>query len=236
MDIVPNPWRAHDFGQDILTRLLARYDEEVVVNNFVFIIEEFRKHMAKEKDRLAEAVFRNLVSTDQLRFLGIANDLLWKLPKKKRARGTRLNKRSGGQLERSLFDIVPADDLNDMEKRVAWYLDDQDKWPFWYRNLPKGDDYGVQGWRRNRVYPDFIFTDVDETADGFNRVFVVETKGLHLKDYEDTRYKKALFDMCNDLATEISLSQLGRSLKDRQISFMVVDEDQWEQRFNQLFA
>ncbi len=203
LDIVPNPWRAYEFGQAVLTHLQGRYDHKVVVNNFVFIIEELRKHMATEKDRLAEAVFKELVSTDQLRFLVIANDLHWKLPKKRKDRPPWLPKNTGAPLERSLFDLV-HDDLNEMEKRVAWYLDDQDKLLFWFRNVPKRD-YGVQGWRRGKVYADFIFTDIDETGDGFNRVFVVETKGIHLKGSEDTEYKKTLFDTCNKLAKETTL-------------------------------
>jgi len=235
LDIVPNSWVAHEFGQTVLTRLLGKYDRPVVVNNFVFIIEELRKHLTNERNRLSEAVFREMLSADSLRFLVIANRLGWRFPRKRTARPQWLTKGTGAQLERSLFDPVP-DDLNDMEKRVAWYLDDQDKLLFWYRNVPKKDDYYVQGWRRGRVYADFIFTDVDETGNGFNRVFVVETKGLHLKGSEDTEYKRALFNTCNELAKETTLGQLGLKLHAKEVSFAVIDEDEWERRFNALFA
>lgn len=233
LDIVPNPWVAHEFGQTVLARLLKRYEEAVVVNNFVFIIEELRQHLQKEKDRLSEAVFREMLSADALRFLVIANDLGWKLPKKMKARPPWLPKDTGAPLERSLFDPVP-NDLNSMEQRVAWYLDNQDKLLFWYRNVPK-QDYAVQGWRRGKVYADFIFTDVDDTGSGFHRVFVVETKGLHLKGSEDTEYKKALFDTCNELAKETTLTQLGLKLQAKEVSFAVVHEDEWQRRFNNLF-
>jgi len=233
MDIVPNPWVAHEFGDRILKAILKRYNEDIVINNFVFIIEELRKHLLREKDRLAEEVFRGLISKDRLRFLVIANDLHWKLPKKQKGKSPWLNKRTGASLERTLFDMVP-DDLNEMEKRVAWYLDDQDKLLFWYRNVPK-KDYGVQGWRRNKVYADFIFTNKDDLGTGFNRVFVVETKGLHLKGSEDTEYKRALFDMCNDLATESTLTELGLELAGKDVNFSVIHEDEWERRFNALF-
>jgi type III restriction enzyme len=234
LDIVPNPWVAHEFGQTVLAKLLDRYDRPVVVNNFVFVIEELRKHLASEKDRLSEKIFREMLAGDTLRFLVIANDLGWKLPKKRKARPPWLPKATGAPLERSLFDFVP-NDLNEMEQRVAWYLDDQDKLLFWYRNVPK-QDYAVQGWRRGRVYADFLFTDVDETGNGFNRVFVVETKGVHLKGAEDTEYKEALFNMCNELARETTLSQLGWKLQARQVSFAVIHGDEWERRFNDLFA
>jgi len=235
LDVVPNPWVAHEFGRSVLARLLERNDRRLVANNFVFIIEELHKHWLQEKDRLSQQVFHEMLSNDTLRFLVIANDLGWKLPRKKKATYPPwLPKGTGAPLERSLFDPV-ADDLNEMEKRVAWYLDDQDKLLFWYRNVPR-QDYAVQGWRRGKVYADFIFTDLDDTGNGFNRVFVVETKGLPLKDYEDTRYKKALFDLCSKLAKRTTLSRLGLKLHAKEVSFAVVHEEEWERRFHQLFA
>ncbi len=235
IDIVPNPWVAHEFGKTVLDNLRSQFDEKTVVNNFVFIIEEIRKHLAKEKDRLAEQVFRNMISKDQMHFLVIANKLGHKLPKRRKVHPPRLTKPTGDQLERSLFDYVPYDDFDsEPERQIAWYLDDQDKLLFWYRNIPK-QDYGIQGWRKHRVFADFIFTD-KSNGNGFNRVFVVETKGLHLKDNDKTTYLKKLFNVCNERAREMTLTDLGMKLEANDISFLVVDESEWQDRFNALFA
>jgi len=234
IDIVPNPWIAHELGKTALQNLHARYEEKIVLNNFVFIIEELRKHVAREKDRLAKSVFRSLIDHDQMRFLVIANKLGYKLPKRKKVSAPYLTKKTGAPLERSLFDPIPADDLNQTEKQVAWYLDDQDKLLFWYRNLPR-QDYSIQGWRKYRVFADFIFTDKSD-GNGFNKVFVVETKGLHLKNSDDTNYKKALFNLCNERAEESTFTELGLTLPAKHITFLVVDESEWQARFNALFA
>lgn len=234
MDIVPNPWVAHEFGKNVLDGLLGRYDKKVVVNNFVFIIEELRKHLFKEKDRLAKHVFREMISQDEMRFLVVANDLGYKLPEKKLVRSThKLNKSSGEQLERSLFDYVPEEDFNETEKKVAWYLEEQERMFFWYRNVPK-EDYGVQGWRKYRIYADFIFAMNNNGENKIDRVFVVETKGLHLKGNEDTEYKRSVFDLCNDLAEETTTNQLGMELESQKVSYHVVDEEEWQQRFNEI--
>ncbi len=234
LDIVPNPWVAYEFGKTVLNKLLSKFPEKVVINNFVFIIEELRKHLAKEKDRLAEQVFRNMMSQDQMHFLVIANKLGYKLPKQKKTHPPRLNKANGDHLEKSLFDYVCRDDFDsDLERQIACYLDDQDKLFFWYRNVPK-QDYGVQGWRKHRVFADFIFTD-KSNGNGFNKVFVVETKGIHLKGSEDTEYKRNLFNLCNDRAKETTLTDLGIKLPAKDISFLVVDELEWQTRFNALF-
>jgi type III restriction enzyme len=236
LDIVPNPWVAHEFGEHVLQDLLGQYDKKVVVNNFVFIIEELRKHLSGQKDRLAKEVFAEMLSNDQLRFLVIANDLAYRLPEKKRVRSARtLTRQTGEQLERSLFDYVPEEDFNEMEKRVAWYLEEQERLFFWYRNIPK-QDYSVQAWRKHRIYPDFIFSTTGNGGNGFDRVFVVETKGLHLKGSEDTEYKRSVFDLCNDLAKETTTNQLGMELESKKVSFHVVDEVEWQQRFNEILS
>jgi len=234
IDIVPNPWVAYEFGKTVLDTLRSKFPETIVINNFVFIIEELRKHLENEKNRLAEQVFRNMISKDQMHFLVIANKLGYKLSKRRKVHPPKLNKSTGEQLERSLFDPVPEEDFNETEKQVAWYLDDQDKLLFWYRNIPK-QDYGIQGWRKHRVFADFIFTD-KSNGNGFNRVFVVETKGLHLKDNDKTTYLKKLFNVCNKRAREMTLTDLGMKLEAKDISFHVVDELDWQDRFNALFA
>jgi len=234
IDIVPNPWVAYEFGKTVLDNLRQSHDEKIVVNNFVFIIEELRKHLAREKDRLAEHVFRDMIAQDQMHFLVIANNLGYKLAKPRKTPAPFLTKKTGAPLERTLFDPVPANELNETEKHVAWYLDEQDKLLFWYRNIPK-QDYAIQGWRRHRVFADFIFTD-KSNGNGFNKVFVVETKGIHLKDNDKTTYLKKLFNVCNKRAREMTLTDLGMKIPAKDISFFVVAEDEWEDRFNALFA
>jgi len=236
LDIVPNPWVAYEFGKILLNKLLTKFPEKVVINNFVFIIEELRKRLTSEKDRLAEQVFRTMIAQDKMHFLVIANKLGYKLlkPKPKKVTSPYLTKRTAAPLERSLFDPVSADEFNETEQRVAWYLDDQNKLLFWYRNVPKSD-YGVQGWQKHRVYADFIFTDIDSNGNGFNRVFVVETKGIHLKGSEDTNYKTALFNLCNERSRETTLTELGMKLKAKDIRFLVIAEDEWVRRLNELF-
>ncbi len=235
-DIVPNPWVAHEFGQCVLDGLFERYEHRVVENNFVFIIEELRKHLFNERDRLAEQVFRKMLDDGEMRFLVIANDLGYKLPKKRRVRSSkRLTKKNADPLERSLFDYVPDEDFNEMERKVAWYLDDQERLYFWYRNAAK-HDYAIQGWRQHKIYADFILTMESDAADGIGPIFVVETKGLHLKGSEDTEYKRAVFEMCSDLARETTWNQLGMELQGEKMSFHVIAEDEWEQKLNELIG
>jgi type III restriction enzyme len=61
LDIVPNPWQIYELVRGILSHLRKKYDQDILLNNFVFIIEETRKRLSAEKDRLAEIQFRDLL-------------------------------------------------------------------------------------------------------------------------------------------------------------------------------
>ena len=237
LDIVPNPWISHEFGEKVLKKFTKKYGVDLVRNNFVFIIEELRKNLLNEKDRLAKNVFHGLLCNSKMRFLVILNEIGFDVSKrdKRLVKASRwLTKRDGQPLEQSLFDYVAEDSFNNLEKEVAWYLEEQDRLLWWYRNEPKRD-YGVQGWKRNKIYADFIFTDCMDEPEQFNRVYVVETKGLHLKN-EDTNYKKDVFQLCNKIATKTSRSKLGYGLKSPNIQFHVLDEEQWQRRLNDFFC
>ncbi|MBN1816256.1 MAG: DEAD/DEAH box helicase family protein [Sedimentisphaerales bacterium] len=236
LDIVPNPWEAYGMGQKVLDSLYDKYDGKLVTNNFVFIIEEMHKLLEKEKNRLAEGVFHRLISEGKLRFLVFTNEIGFRLPPQRIVKSEKtLTRKDGRGLQRSLFDYVPEEDFNETEKKVAWYLEEQDRLLWWYRNVPRRD-YGVQGWQRHKIYADFIFADAAEAPEQFNRVYVIETKGLHIKNSEDSLYKRSVFQLCNTLGKKMTRSELGEQLNAPNIHFQVIDEEEWQSRLNELFA
>jgi len=238
LDVMPNPWRGYELAEKAFSTLLARNPYERVADNFVFIVEELRKRLEAERDRLAEEVFRTMLEKDEMRFILVAEDLgLNRLPTKleKKAGERKGTREDGGQFMLSLFDHVPADELNELEQKVATYLDEQEQLLlFWYRNRARRD-YAVQGWKRGRIFADFIFTTKSEdSAVEFDRVFVIETKGLHLRRFSDTDYKRAMFDLCNEHARRAEWSAFVPSMRNSVMSFEVVDQEEWQKRINEL--
>jgi type III restriction enzyme len=239
LDVVPNPWIGYEFVERTFRELLKRWKgkEKVVDNNLVFILEELRAGLEKERDRLAESVFNAMLDADEMRFMVITRDLgMNRLPRqldipKSAVRATRLD---GSQFEMNLFDPVPADSLNSLEREVASFLDEQSKLYFWYRNIPHRGYY-VQGWQRSRIYADFIFASHAGARADARKVFVLETKGLHLKNPK-TDYKKSVFDVCNRHAKRKTWNELVPAMRDKEISYEVVFQDEWEKRLNELLA
>ncbi|MBI2560667.1 MAG: DEAD/DEAH box helicase family protein [Planctomycetes bacterium] len=237
LDIVPNPWVAYDIGKKGIDIFLAKYDEKTVTNNLVFIIEKLRECLEKERDGLAEQVFRALVKQKVLWFFLLSDRGGYKLPShiKVKNNSKALVRSDNTPIQRSLFDFVPEEEFNDMEKSVAIYLDEQEKLLWWYRNLSR-QDYHVQGWKKHKIYPDFVFTDTDDKKqDDYNKVYVVETKGVHLMN-EDTDYKKNVFDFCNKLGRQKDWRELNLEFAEKKIEFQVIFEKEWQARINEIFG
>ncbi|MGH7944750.1 MAG: hypothetical protein ACREH8_23110 [Opitutaceae bacterium] len=68
----------------------------------------------------------------------------------------------------------------------------------------------------------------------FSKVFVLETKGRHLKQNSDTGYKRSVFDLCTELAQRKDWSECAPTMRGKSMRFEVVDEDEWQNRLNQL--
>jgi type III restriction enzyme len=236
LDLVPNPWIAYDISKTITNMFLDKYDGKTVTYNLVSIIEELRKHLEEEKDRLAEQIFRELIEKKVLWFFLLSEKGGYKLPSSIRIKHSvkALTQSDHTPLQRSLFDFVPEDGFNETEKSVAVYLDEQEKLLWWYRNLSRLDYY-VQGWKKHKIYPDFIFADEDpKRISDYKDIYVVETKGIHLKN-EDTTYKESVFEFCNRLGQQKDWQELNLEFPNRRIEFQVVFEDEWKAKINKIF-
>lgn len=245
LDAVPNPWIGYEFVERVFGKLLQKYKgkEQIVANNLVFILEELRTRLEQERDRLAEEAFNRLLREDKMRFMVVLHDLgatrgMDRPPKELAAQRPfkKANRLDGSQFVLNLYDPVPEDSLNSLEHKVASFLDEQSRLYFWYRNIPH-HGYYVQGWKKSRIYADFIFTTdgaMKEKKD-YRRVFVLETKGLHLKN-ENTDYKKSVFAVCNEHAKRKTWNQLAPAMRDKEITYEVVFQDEWENRLNQLLS
>ena len=102
--------------------------------------------------------------------------------------------RAGGPLEKSLFAPVYENELNSDERDVAVYLDGEKTLAWWHRNVAR-TQYGIQGWKKAKIYPDFIFA-VQRDGEA-KRITVLETKGDQL-DNLDTAYKREALAFLSD--------------------------------------
>ena len=232
-EIVPNPWICYNLGDKAIELLSKKYDRETIASNFVFIIEELKKILEKQKNILAERAFRKLVSNKKLHFFLIEEKGHHLLPQRIKVKSNKplFNEHTNTPIQKSLFDYVPEENINELEKSVAIYLDEQEKLLWWYRNMSR-QDYHIQGWKKNKIYPDFVAANKSKTKqEDYDTVFVLETKGIHLKN-EDTKYKQDVFTLCNELGAKKAWKELFDEFPDHDFEFQVVFEDEWKNKIN----
>lgn len=190
-DIVPNPFVGREIVGAMLADLRARGFDDTKLGQFAsLIVEELRKGLDAARSERAEALFKAKVAAGQVQFRLRLDGHNWRMPfsvettEPENAR--QLLNRAGGPLEKSLFAPVYENELNGDEQDVAVYLDGERTLTWWHRNVARAQ-YGIQGWKKAKIYPDFIFA-VQREGEA-KRITVLETKGDQL-DNLDTAYKR----------------------------------------------
>ena len=192
-DLVPNPFVAREIVEKVLAVLRQRgFDDPKIGAASGLIVDELRKTLDKERNSRAEALFRAEVAAGTIQFRLRLDGRNWPMPHvvqtTEPAGSPHLTGGDGAALRRSLFSPVYRAELNEEERGVAVHLDGEAAVKWWHRNVARAD-YGLQGWKRGRIYPDFIFATGGNAGKG--RVVVLETKGDHLQN-PDTDYKRAV--------------------------------------------
>ena len=231
-DIIPNPWHCFQIGDKAIKLLLSKNTPDNVAVNFVFIIEELKKLLEKERNRLAEEIFRYKIEKKHICFFLITDKGGFVLPSRIKVNCATKPVHKNITYRKSFSENPPNQYSNNTEKSVAICLDGQEKFLWWYRNMSR-QDYHIQGWKPNKSYPDFIVADKTESTDDYGNVFILETKGIHLKN-EDTKYKQDVFSLCNELGAKKTWKELFDEFADKNLEFQVIFEDEWQNKISRI--
>ena len=67
-------------------------------------------------------------------------------------------------------------------------------------------------------------------------MFVIETKGLHLKQAAATTYKRSVFNICSEHPRKADWAEFVPAMNKIGMRFDIVDEEEWERRLNAMFT
>lgn len=194
-DIVPNPWQAARIALLLGERLKASGETDAdIYDRRSYLAHLLREYVKSEVEKQAECLFRRKLKNRAIRFdleMGQPNfRMVEHYEMQVRSDDRPLSKRYGEPLQLSLFEPLYERSFDsDLEKKFAYYLDEQKALQWWHRvAVRQRGEYYVQGWKRDRIYPDFVAM-AGEIA-GVPQLLIFETKGEHLRGNPDTEYKE----------------------------------------------
>ena len=241
-DVIPNPWLAADTAKRALDSLRGRKVGDLELFDRRFRIADAIKLEIKSLvDQEAERVFCEKLARGEICLelteggedFSLGEEVTELLGEDR----SQLQNDEGDPLERSLYQRVYASGFDSKpEKDFAVYVDGIKEVAWWHRLAANSQDgYALQGWRQNRVYPDFAVCVGDEED---ARVLILETKGMHLSN-EDTKYKDKLLGKLsakNPRALESGAFALKDGRRERPVVLQVLMQDKLKDEFDKLAA
>ena len=232
-DIVPNPWQAARIAESFLHKHAGRGDNgSKLLSNRVYLSEVLRRRVKEDIDAKAEAVFRHKVASDEVRFqLETDERLNYELGRSFEVFAAKEERTLQGEhaspIQRSLFEPLFESGFNTLEKDFALYLEKSNA-IYWWHRVAARQDYYLQGWRRQRVYPDFVACRKDD-----GKLLILETKGIHLKGSDDTGYKKKLLETLEE-AYSAALERGQMKISEPPTTFRMMFEERWKEQVSEL--
>lgn len=211
-DIVPNAWWARDIVGRVVTGLKAKGMGDAALGELSgLIIEELRKWLAAHRNTQAEALFRAEVAAGRIQFRLRTDGRNWRMPLEAQTfeplGAPQLIRDDGESLKSSLFSPLYAGDFSSNDEReIAVYLDADRALTWWHRNVARAQ-YALQGWQREKIYPDFIFAVQHGELD--SKLVVLEMKGIHLSGNPDTVYKQAVLQLMTQAFSVEKVPRVG---------------------------
>ncbi|MGQ0553376.1 MAG: DEAD/DEAH box helicase family protein [Planctomycetota bacterium] len=224
-----------------IDRLLKGYPD--LTGKLALVKFALRERLAgfiqSQTDAQTEAAFRELMRKGRLCFYLECRECRFELPPEVQLRSTRqLVHPDNSPVERSLFDVVPEESLNEYETTIALFLDKHPEVLWWYRNEVGAEHFSIQGYRRHRVYPDFVVQQGSGKKPAPS-VLVVESKGEHLEGNLDTLYKRSLAEVFTSLGKSIAWQDLGAGFENSKFRFQVIQGEKhgaWKDELQRLLS
>jgi len=239
-ETLPNPWLAGHITGRMFSSLRPKYKDAGIFDRRYHLSEMLKQRLVNLVDYEAQEIFRQKLDNKDIRFELVADDdgfeFSQELEKIVEKGQPQLFGDYGDPLEKSLYEKMYVKEFNGLEEDFALYLDGHSAIAWWHRFAAR-QEYGLQGWRRHQVYPDFVVC-VEKGQRKTRRVLVMETKGLHLSGSPDTKYKEDLFDTLETARPKAveygSLSVKSSKKKKHQMSLAMVFEDSYKEKFEGL--
>lgn len=230
MEKVQNAWQAYRIINEVLSQLKSQnIPDSMIAFNSVFIIDLIKKNAFKWLLEESETIFKSELEKGNI-FLQLLAEPFTNMNWQMAVDIDVWHNANEAPIElaKNLFQPQYQSNYNGLEIDVSLAINNSKVVEWWHRLAVKGTEYSVQGWRKDKIYPDFLVK-----LEG-NRVYFIETKGNHLEGNEDTTYKQKLFETLNSVLENCSkpIGELEVLAANEHIKFDMVFENEWQNSLN----
>ena len=240
-NFIPNPIEAGRILDEVISSLKDKgVSDKIIYLNRNVLLNEIEQDIKAQVDELSENLFIDKLKNREICFKIFKDriDINWVMGPDidfiVSDTDRVLRKKDDSDLQLTLFDKTWERHYNDFEKKVAWYLDEQEAVKWWHRMVAK-QDYHLQGWQKRKVWPDFLAYAVSDSQG--KRYAVLETKGDHLKGNDDTQYKEKLFRLLEHYHNEpVDVGAFETATdEEKKMVFKILMESSWETKIKEVF-
>jgi len=188
-EIIDNAFLARRKADEWLAVLIDSLGDETLAKYFSFITAQLTDILAEHRDHQEKQIFERAVEDKKMELIITTDTSIgFKVPYKDvitvDGRPNTYNY--------NLYDKVELTSLNSLEKNVINILEKQETILWWFRNRVSKGWYGIQGWKPNKIRPDFVVAK-KKGDNEIEIVYLLESKGEHLLGNKDTTYKNEVF-------------------------------------------
>lgn len=188
-EFIENAFLARKKADQWIIELKNKIGEEDLAKHFNFIAAKLSMYAGQYKHNEEEKLFALYLENHKIKLTITDNkEIGFRVPDA----DTITVSRFSSNFKYNLYEDVDFDNLTSLEKDVINILENQKTTLFWFRNKTSKGWYNIQGWRKNKIYPDFVIAKKKGESQ-LEILYIMESKGEHLLGNSDTIYKNEVF-------------------------------------------
>jgi type III restriction enzyme len=184
-EYISNPFLARKKTLEWTQQLQEKLGEKKLAHHFSFIASQVAKYVASHKSAEEERLFSEYLDSEKIKLsVSDQKEIGFRVP----ASDLITTNVYPSDYKHNLYEDVENDRFTSLEKDVISILEKEQTTLFWFRNKVAKGWYNIQGWKQNKIYPDFVVAKKKEN-DEVEILYVIESKGQHLVGNDDSLYK-----------------------------------------------
>ena len=223
-DLIPNSFQAWRILDDVIHELMDnKIHSKMIALSGHHIVKQIKDDAMAWLLGESEKIFAHKLENNEIILKLLAeplDGLNWKMADE-RTVITNLDEYPLN-LDKNLFQPQFKSNYNVFEYNVASYLNQHEAIKWWHRLGVRGTEYAIQGWKKEKIYPDFLIFTNDK------KFYFIETKGDHL-DNSDSAYKQRVFEYLNKHANK-KIGEFNLVLNKNELSFNLIFEAEYKEK------